>query len=210
MSKTSKRGKRQALSKTTSKPEWQADFDEVLALIDAARAQAVAAVNTALIDLYWKIGQHITRRIATDGWGQGTVQALAEYIHKRHPGMSGYSARNLWRMMQFFEAYRERPKLSPLVRELSWSHNLAILSRCRRNDEREFYLRLASREHWSFRELQRQLNGAFFERTVLSPPKLSTMLTELRPNAIEVVKDSLLLEVLDLPPKHSEADLQRA
>jgi predicted nuclease of restriction endonuclease-like (RecB) superfamily len=92
---------------------------------------------------------------------------------------------------------------------LSWSHNLAILSRGKRDEEREFYLRVAARERWSFRELQRQLNGALFERTVLSPPKLSRPLAELHPEAGAVFKDSYLLEFLDLPPEHSEADLQR-
>ena len=90
-------------------------FDEVLGLIEAARARAFTAINKELIDLYWNIGEHISRRIAADGWGQGTVEALADYIRKRRPGMSGFSARNLWRMMQFYETYRDQPKLSALL-----------------------------------------------------------------------------------------------
>ncbi len=123
--------------------------------------------------------------------------------------MTGYSAPNLWRMRQFYEVYHDQPKLATLLRELSWSHNLAIMGRCKRHEEREFYLRLASRERWSFRELQRQLSGALFERTVLSPVKLSTPLAELHPDAATVFKDSYFLEFLGLPPDHSEADLQR-
>jgi predicted nuclease of restriction endonuclease-like (RecB) superfamily len=84
------------------------------------------------------------------------------------------------------------------------------MSRCKRDEEREFYLRMASHERWSFRELQRQLNGALFERTVLSPAKLSAPGRELHPAAAAVFKDTYLLEFLDLPPEHSEADLQRA
>jgi predicted nuclease of restriction endonuclease-like (RecB) superfamily len=187
-----------------------ADFDEVLRLIDAARGRAVAAVNKELIDLYWSIGEYICRKIAADGWGQGTVEALAEHIRRRQPNAKGYSARNLWRMMQFFETYRDQPNLATLLRDLSWSHNLAIMSRSKRDEEREFYLRMATRERWSFRELQRQLNGALFERTVLAPPKLSTPLAELHPAASEVFKDTYLLEFLALPPEHSEADLQCA
>ncbi len=186
-----------------------ADFEEVLRLIDAARGRAVAAVNKELIDLYWSIGEHISRKIAAAGWGQGTVEALAEYIRRRQPNARGFSARNLWRMMQFFETYRSQPTLAALLRELSWSHNLAILSRSKRDEEREFYLRIATRERWSFRELQRQLNGALFERKVLAPPKLSTPLAELHPEAGTVFKDTYLLEFLDLPSEHSEADLQR-
>ena len=64
---------------TTNSPS-PAGFDEVLALIEATRSRVVTAVNTALIDLYWRIGQYISRKIAEEGWGQGTVAALAEYI----------------------------------------------------------------------------------------------------------------------------------
>jgi predicted nuclease of restriction endonuclease-like (RecB) superfamily len=75
--------------------------------------------------------------------------ALAEHIATRRPNAIGFSARNLWRMMQFYQTYRDRPKLSPLVTELSWTHNLIIMSRCKRDEEREFYLRLCIRERWA-------------------------------------------------------------
>jgi predicted nuclease of restriction endonuclease-like (RecB) superfamily len=149
-------------------------------------------------------------KTAEEGWGQGTVEALAETIRRRHPTITGYSVQNLWRMRQFFETYRDRPELSPLVRELSWSHNLLIMSRGKRDEEREFYLRLCLQERWGKRELERQLAGALFERTVLSPPKLSPAVAELHPAAATIFKDRYLVEFLDLPPGHSEADLQRA
>src|SRR5467141_3650727 len=89
-------------------------------LIEATRSRVVTAVNNALIDLYWRIGQYISRKIVEEGWGQGTVAALAEYIRARRPNARGFSASNLWRMMQFYETYRGLPKLAPLVRVLSW------------------------------------------------------------------------------------------
>jgi DUF1016 N-terminal domain len=119
MSNAPKRTKRKAVAKGTDTVPAPADFDEVLALIDAARTRAVAAVNTALIDLYWQVGEHVSRRIADDGWGKGTVEALAEYIQERQPSARGFSARNLWRMMQFFETYRHQAKLGTLLRALS-------------------------------------------------------------------------------------------
>jgi len=73
---------------------------------------------------------------------------------------------------------------------LPWSHNLAIMSRSKLDEEREFYLRIAARERWSFRDLQRQLDGALFERSVRSPPKLSTPLREIHPSAAAVFKDT--------------------
>jgi hypothetical protein len=109
-----------------------ADFEDVIGLIDAARGRAVAAVNTELIDLYWKIGEHISRKIAAGSWGDGTVEALAAYIRQRQAHLRGFSAQNLWRMRQFYETYRGRPKLSALLRELTWTHNLFILGKCKR------------------------------------------------------------------------------
>lgn len=118
-----------------------AGFDEVLVLIQAARTRAVTAVNTALIDLYWSIGKHISRKVAADGWGQGTVAALVDHIRRRLPNARGFSSQNLWRMRQFFDMYQADAKLSALLRELPWTHNLAIMSCDKRNEEREFYLR---------------------------------------------------------------------
>ena len=178
----------------------QAEFDEVLALIDAAKARAAAVVNTTLIDLYWQLGEYISRKIAAATWGQRTVGALAEYIRRRHPARSGFSASNLWRMRQFFETYRDAPKVAPLVRQLPWTHNLLIMSRSKREEEREFYLRVCIREKWSSRELERQLDGALFERVVLSPTKLSPPLRQSHPDAATVFKDSYLVEFLDLRP----------
>ena len=179
-------------------------------LIESAKARAIAAVNSALIDLYWSIGQYISTKIEENGWGHRTVEELSEIIQRRYQTMRGFSASNLWRMKQFYQNYWDQPNLAALLRELSWSHNLAIMSRCKGQEEREFYLRLASRERWSFRELERQLAGALFERVVLSPAKLSAPLRELHPDAVSIFKDAYLVEFLDLPPRHSEADLQIA
>jgi predicted nuclease of restriction endonuclease-like (RecB) superfamily len=184
-----------------------AGFDDVLLLIQATRLQTVAAVNTALIDLYWSIGQHISQKVDQEGWGTGTVSALADYIRTRIPNARGFSASNLWRMKQFFDTYRELPKLAPLVRELSWTHNLIIMGRSKRDEEREFYLKMALQERWSKRQLERQVSGALFERVVLSPAKLAPPVRELHPDAASVFKDSYLVEFLDLPKEHSEADL---
>jgi predicted nuclease of restriction endonuclease-like (RecB) superfamily len=194
---------------STTQATARDEFEDVLKLIEAARTRAYAAVNTALIDLYWSLGEYINRKIAQDGWGKGTVDALAEAIRRRYPGMTGYSARNLWRMSQFFETYRNEPQLAALVRELSWTHNLLIMSRCKSIEEREFYLRCCQREKWGKRELQRQLSGGLFERTVLAPVKLSPVVTELHPTAGEIFKDTYLVEFLDLPKDYSEADLHR-
>ena len=101
------------------------------------------------------------------------MDRLAVYIAKTEPGLRGFSRANLFRMKQFYETYRDEPIVSPLVRQLPWSHHLVILGQSKRPEEREFYLRLAIRERYSKRELERRFDAALFERVVLNPPKVS-------------------------------------
>jgi predicted nuclease of restriction endonuclease-like (RecB) superfamily len=184
-------------------------FCEVIDMIESARSRALQAVNTELVDLYWQIGGFISGKIESAAWGEGVVDELARFIARQHPDIKGFTRRSLFRMRQFFDTYRHETIVLRLVRLLPWTHNLLILSKCKRPEEREFYLRLAAREKWGKRELERQLNGALFERAVLAPPKVSPLVTQLHPAASSVFKDSYLLDFLDLPEGHSEGDLQR-
>ena len=134
----------------SASPE-EAAFEEIVGLIEQSRLRAVRAVNTTLIDLYWNVGEYISRKIQSEGWGKGTVFSLSAFVQKRQPGIRGFSPQNIWRMRQFFEVYRDEPILSPLLRELPWSSNLHILSRSKRPEEREFYLRMASHNRWQGR-----------------------------------------------------------
>ena len=185
----------------------ETSFAEVVRLIESARQRAYQAVNTTLIDLYWQIGEYISRKLQSAEWGDGVVDALARHLARTQPGLRGFTRRNLFRMRQFFETYRDAPILSSLVRELPWTHNLIILSQSKRAEEREFYLRMAIRERWGKRELERQLRAALFERTVLHPPKVSPLVTQIHPEALALFKDAYVVEFLDLPDGHSEADL---
>ena len=188
----------------------EAAFTEVAQLVDAAKRQTAHAVNVELIELYWQIGAVISRRIESDGWGEGTVTALSAYLQSRQPGMRGFSPQNLWRMRQFFETYRENPELSTLVRELPWSANLHILSGAKRPEAREFYLRLATRNRWNVRELARQIDSALFEREALAGPKLSTALREIHPEAVDTFRDGYFVECLELHEGHTESELHAA
>jgi predicted nuclease of restriction endonuclease-like (RecB) superfamily len=184
-------------------------FDEVIALIHGARQRAVQAVNTHLIELYWQVGGYISRKIEKAEWGDAVVSQLAEHLARTQPGLRGFTRSNLFRMRQFFEIYRDNEKVAPLVRQLSWSHNLIIFSQSKRAEEREFYLRMAIHEKWSKRDLERQFKAALFERSVTQPAKASALLKQTQPSALEIFRDAYMVEFLDLPAGHAEADLHR-
>lgn len=185
------------------------DFSDIAQLITQAKQRAVQAVNTTLIELYWTIGERISRKIAASEWGDGVVDQLARYLAQTQPGLRGFTRANLFRMKQFYEAYTNPEIVSALLRQLPWTHHLLILGQSKRPEEREFYLRLAVQEKWSSRQLERQLKTALFERTVLSPAKVSPPVKQMHPEAASVFKDSYLLEFLDLPQHHLEIDLHR-
>ncbi|MFJ2694164.1 YhcG family protein [Pseudomonas sp. NPDC087336] len=184
-------------------------FAEVLALIQSARRQAMQAVNTQLIELYWQVGAYISRKLEKAEWGDSVVGQLAEHLSQTQPGLRGFTRPNLFRMRQFYETYRGDEKVSPLVRQLPWTHNLVIFSQSKLPQEREFYLRTAIQEKWSKRELERQFKAALFERSVTQPAKVSSVLKQTHPSALEIFRDAYMVEFLDLPGAHGETDLHR-
>lgn len=184
-------------------------FADIIQLIKQSRTNAIRAVNAELISLYWNIGEYISKKIEQSEWGDSVVTELAKYIQQNEPEIKGFSDKNIWRMKQFYETYKDFSKLSTLLREISWSHNLAIFSRCKTAEEREFYLKLAKQECYSFRELDRQISASLFERTMIGNSKLSTALRETSHNLTNTFKDNYVFEFLNLPEQHSESDLQR-
>lgn len=197
------------MSTTIVQNNYENAFAEVVQIINLSRAQAYQTVNTVLIDLYWRIGEYISNKIKHAEWGDSIVLHLADYISKTQPGLRGFTRSNLFRMRKFYEIYHQDTIVAPLVRQLSWTHNLIILNQCKNTQEREFYLQKTINERWSKRELERQMKVALFERMVLIPNKASKRLIETHPNAVGLFKDSYVVEFLGLSDGHSEADLHR-
>ncbi len=191
-------------------PNTQKEFSDVLNHIRESRNKVFTQINTALIDLYWNIGQIISHKVSTEAWGKGVVTDLSAYIASQDPEIKGFSDKNLWRMKRFYETYQNDSKLSPLVRQLPWTHNTIIFSRCKSAEEREYYLKMCIKEHYSKRELERQIDTSYFERTMLGNQKLSAVLRELHPDINNTLKDNYVLEFLGLPTEHEESQLQKA
>ena len=123
-------------------------FAEVIGLIEAARRRAYQAVNAELVAHYWELGEYISRKIASAEWGDSVVEELAADLARRYPGLRGYTRPNLFRMRQFYEAYCSSRKVSPLVRQLPWTHHLIILSQAKPIETRELYILAAIKEGW--------------------------------------------------------------
>lgn len=198
------------MSNLTDNQNFKKDFSEIAEMIKSAQQRVLKLINTELIELYWNIGEYISKKVQSSEWGKSVVDNLAIYIEQNYPELKGFSNKNIWRMKQFYETYNNNKKLSPLVRELSWTNNLIILSRCKTIEEKEFYIYLSIKEKYSKRELERQIDSSYFQRYMLSDIKVSPVAKEINPDISTAFKDSYVLEFLDLPKNFSEKDLQKS
>ncbi|AZA47050.1 DUF1016 domain-containing protein [Chryseobacterium carnipullorum] len=215
-------------------------FADIIYLIKESRSNAIKAVNTELINLYWNVGAYIKQKLSISEWGDKTIDELAGFIQKNNPELKGFNRRGLYRMMQFYETYASHSIVSPvraqlqntdnqsnnitsptrtqletkdirntILVQLSWTHHRTIFSRCKTEEEREFYLRMSIRENYSVRELDRQISAGLFERTMIGSTTLSPQIKEIHADIANTFKDNYIFEFLNLPESHSENDLQK-
>lgn len=196
-------------------PGTPVDYHRLLAdvkdRIRSAQYEALKAVNKELVGLYWDIGQMIVERQAAEGWGKSVVERLSFDLRQEFPGIGGFSVQNLWYMRQLYQEYHSNERLQPLVGEIAWSHNLAIMSKCKEPLAREFYIRMTRRFGWSKNVLIHQIENQSYEKSLLGQTNFDQALTpELRAQARLAVKDEYVFDFLELGDEHSERELEKA
>ncbi len=192
------------------KDEYKVFLNRLKEDIVLARQKVYQTVNRQLVELYVRIGKGIYEKVEVSKWGEGIVETLGKDLQGEFPDMKGFSVQNLWRMKQIYETYKDYSKLSPVVRELSWSHNVVILHQTQTIEEKEFYLKTCLKERWSRRELERQINSSLYERFMLSrkTDKLVPHTKEKSP--LKHLKDEYIFDFLGLKDSFSEKDLRKA
>jgi predicted nuclease of restriction endonuclease-like (RecB) superfamily len=184
---------------------------EIKQRIRSAQYEALRAVNRELIGLYWDIGRLIVERQTGNSWGKSVVETLAQDLREEFPGLQGFSASNLWRMKLFYDAYAADEKLAPLVREIGWSHNLAILEKCKDDAQREFYLRRTREMGWTKNVLIHQIENRTYEKTLRSQTNFAqTLPGEVAAQAKLAVKDEYTFDFLELGEEYAERQLEAA
>jgi len=190
---------------------------EVRELILSVRQTVARGVNSALVMLYWKIGERIRRDILSEKraeYGQEIVVSLARQVEREFGG--GFAEKNLRRMVQFAEVFSNERIVATLSRQLGWSHFVELLP-LKKHLQRDFYAEMCRLERWSVRALRTKIDGMLYERTALAkkPDKLAAQeLKQLReedrltPDL--VFRDPYLLDFLGLKGVFSEKDLETA
>ena len=179
----------------------------LIKIIENSRNNALRRVNEELIQMYWKVGEYLSKESKNTAFGDDYINSIAKEIQSAFPGIKGFTRRGLYRMKQFYEMYCEDEFVSALLTQISWTNHLMIMSKAKTVEERHFYITLCVQESYSSRELERQIESSYYERYMLSKEKIL-------PEPIKGLKenpflDSYVIEFLDLPKNFKESDLRK-
>ena len=184
---------------------------EIKQRIRSAQYEALKSVNKELIALYWDIGRMIVERQEGETWGKSVVERLAHDLQIEFSGIGGFSARNIWRMRIFYLTYKDNEKLTPMVAEIGWTHNLVIMEGCKDDLQREFYIRMTRKFGWTKNLLLHHLENHTYEKTLLNQTSFSQVLPEeIHQQAKLAVKDEYTFDFLELGDEFCERQLESA
>ena len=182
---------------------------EIRNKIKDSQYEAMKAVNTALISLYWGIGKEIYNQQQENGWGKSIVEVLAQEIKKDFPDVQGFSARNLWNMRNFYIEYKDNEFLQPLVAEISWTKNIIIMEKCKNSLEREFYIKMTKKYGWTKNVLINHIENKSYEKYLLNQTNFDeTIPDKYVKQAKLAVKDEYIFDFMEMNEQHSEKDLE--
>ncbi len=144
------------------------DYAEFLAdiknRIRSAQTRAALSVNSELVLLYWHIGKDILKRQDEQGWGTKVITNLSHDLSREFPQMKGFSIRNLKYMRGFAAAYPDEAFVQEALAQITWYHNITLLSKVKDSREREWYVRQTIQRGWSRDVLVHQIESGLFNR----------------------------------------------
>lgn len=178
--------------------------------IRSSQYEAMKAVNTHMLELYWYIGKQISEK-QQSGWGDSVVESLSQDIQKEFPGITGFGVRNIWNMARFYTEYQNDVNLQPLVAEISWTKHVVIFTKCKDSQQRQFYILATKKFGWTKDVLQIKIEQKAYESYLLGQSNFDTTLPDnIKNQAILAIKDEYSWDFPFLTDEHSEAELESA
>lgn len=196
-----------------SAPQAEATYTTIRSTVIAAQNRVYAAVNSAMVQAYWEIGEQIFKACGENdraGYGKNLLQFLSDRLTAEFG--KGYTAANLRNMRQFYTMF---PNRYALRSELSWAH-YRLLMRVQDQTAREFYLKETAKAAWSSRQLERQIHTMYYQRLLASQDKVSVaaeiQTMEPKPEYEKAIKDPYVMEFLQIKPDTHvyESDVEQA
>jgi hypothetical protein len=162
-------------------------FDDIVKIVESAKYRAYRKVNEELILMYQEVGKYISEKSKEASYGSNFVENVADFFSENYPDLKGFTRRGLYRMKQFYE-----------------------LSGSKSREERQFYVKVAVREKYSKRELERQMDSGYYERFTLSNGEGLPATQKTKQETYNLFMDSYVLEFLDTPKIGSDRDFQKS
>lgn len=191
---------------------------DIRQLIESAKTQVAATVNSAMTMMYWHIGDRINRELLGGeraAYGKQVIATLSQQLTEQYGG-NQFSLRNLQRMMQFASSFPDLRIVTPLVSQLSWSHFLQVIT-IDNELQRTFYLTMAADQRWSKRTLKAKIDGMLYERTAIAKQPetvikhdIDELRNERKMSVDLVFQDPYVLDFLGLHGNYSEKDFESA
>lgn len=183
---------------------------EIISEIRKTQYKATKIANQYLVQLYWQIGEKIATQQKSKDWNENTVLWLSSDLKKEFPKVRGFSPRNLWKMRQFYISYINDKRLNDLIKQISWTHNLVIVSKCQDPLEKEFYIRMTIRNGWTKNVLLHHIENQTYRKTITNQTNFEkTLPKSLVSQAQLAVKDDYLFDFLEIGDEHSERELEK-
>lgn len=193
--------------------QTEATYTSIRSTVISAQNRVYAAINTAMVQAYWEIGEQIYKACGENdraGYGKNLLQYLSDRLTAEFG--KGYTVSNLRNMRQFFLMF---PKRYALRSELSWTH-YRLLMRVSDEKARNFYMEECAKSAWSSRQLERQIHTMYYQRLLASQDKASVaaeiQTTEPKPEYEKAIKDPYVMEFLQIKPDTHvyESDIEQA
>lgn len=210
-------------------------LDDLKERIRGAQVRAALSVNRELIALYWDIGRIIVARQKAEGWGKSVVDQLARDLQAEFPGVSGFSASNVWRMRSFYLAWSETDLAQPAreigpgenlaqpvreiggselpqpVAEVPWGHNITLIEKIKAPAERLWYAQKTIEYGWSRAVLTHQIESGLYGRQGNAVTNFHTTLPAPQSDlARQLLKDPYTFGFLTLSSDVQERELEQA
>jgi predicted nuclease of restriction endonuclease-like (RecB) superfamily len=191
--------------------EYSDLFEEIKTKVDGSRLRMVMAANTAMVVLYWEIGQLILQRQEQQGWGAKVIDRLSYDLRDAFPDMKGFSPRNLQFMRAFAELYLDGEIVKQLVSQLPWGHIIILMQKVKAPVQRDWYINQSILNGWSRNILALQISSQSYERQgkavsnfeATLPPADSDM-------AVQAFKDPYLFDFLGTADPRREREVEQA
>ncbi len=201
------------------KDEYKDLIRNIKLQIQTSQIKAHIKVNEELLKLYWNIASVIVEKQKESSWGDGFISDISKDLQKEFPDMKGFSKRNIELMRQWYKYWSNNlviakqvvSQLENKIFQIPWGHNIAIITKCKSQNEALFYINKIIENNYSRAVLIDQIKSNLYNRTGKSITNFETKLPELHSAlAIQTLKDPYWYDFLNIQEKHDELELEDA